>query len=111
MKAYRKRADGIVAVKLTLNPHTRNYLDKSGEFFCCSEGIYNETEEWHKDYHRSVPGVTDPEITFVISRLKPRDGICRKIWRDELSEVSKSAEEAYKAAAGNKAKAWYWIEH
>ena len=111
MKVYRKRADGVIAVKLKLNPRTGNYLDGAGEVFCCSEGIYTETEEWNKDYHLSIPGVTDTEITFVISRLKPRDGICKRIWLDELDDVSTSAQEAYAAAAGTNCSAWYWIEH
>ena len=116
MKAYRKRAnrDGIVEVKLKLNPRTGNYLDKSGELFCCSDGIYTQTVEWPDNLLKNEPeveGVTDPEITFVISRLKPSDGICKRIWLDELSEVSHSAQEAYMAAAGNKRSAWYWIEH
>lgn len=114
MKAYRKREDGVVAVDLKLNPRTGNYLNKLGDLFCCSNGIYNETQEWHGGNYRhkmNVDGVTDHKITFVISKLKPRDGICKKIWRDELSDVSLSAEEAYMAAAGNKQQAWYWIEH
>lgn len=114
MKAYRKREDGVVAVDLMLNPHSGNYLDRTGQLFCCAEGIYNETVEWPDNLLKNDPdaeGVRDTEITFVISRLKPRDGICKRIWLYELDEVSKSAQEAYRAAAGTKCSAWYWIEH
>ena len=114
MKAYRKREDGVVSVKLKIDQYYNQYLDKLGEPFCCSDGIYSETVEWSDDLCQDEPdvdGITDTEITFVISRLKPSDGICKEIWRDNLPDVSESAQEAYRAAAGGNTRAWYWVEH
>ena len=104
---YDKRKDGEVAVDLY---KYTDYFNTNKDYFCCPEGIKAESEEYEEDLQVAVPGVTDRHITFVISKNKPDDGICRPIWSEGASGVSAPMEEAYRAAAGVQTKAWYWLE-
>jgi len=105
---YDKRKDGEVAVDLY---RYNDYFNTNKDYFCCPEGIKAESEEYDKEtWEPTVPGVTERHITFVISKNKPEDGICREIWAEHACGVSAPMEEAYRAAAGIQVKAWYWLE-
>ena len=115
-RVVEERGAGIVEIKLHKEKggdgsdiltrwRWNSYLDSRGDFFCCAEGIYHET--WD-----GASGVENDEITFVISRLKPIDGICKPIYRSRLLYISRGITSAYRAAAGHRLpSAWYWIEH
>ena len=91
-----KRSDGVVAVDLY---RYGEYKTSDKGYFSCVTGIMNET------------GLGCRYLTFVISKNKPKDGICLPIFKDTVEDVSFKMIEAYETAAGENSRAWYWVEH
>lgn len=87
-------------------------MTEDKKFFCCADGIYYESQTHEESSgNANGDGIDCRHITFVISKKKPSDGICKPIYRYSASSVSHPMREVYKTAAGDLSQAWYWLEY